>query len=54
MADMELHQFILAEKSTCLIKDKEAIIVLMKEKKGAWCKLLKSKVKWKLENYSVF
>ncbi|XP_075621532.1 putative ATP-dependent RNA helicase TDRD12 isoform X7 [Balearica regulorum gibbericeps] len=42
-ADMELHQYILAEKSTCVIKDKEAIIVLTKEKKGAWCKLLKNK-----------
>ncbi|NXC20645.1 DBP2 helicase, partial [Corythaeola cristata] len=43
LADMELHQYILAEKSTCVIKDKEAIIVLAKEKKGAWCKLLKNK-----------
>uniref|UniRef100_A0A8C0ENK8 Putative ATP-dependent RNA helicase TDRD12 n=1 Tax=Bubo bubo TaxID=30461 RepID=A0A8C0ENK8_BUBBB len=43
LADMELHQYILAGKSTCVIKDKEAIIVLMKEKKGAWCKLLKNK-----------
>ncbi|XP_074695578.1 putative ATP-dependent RNA helicase TDRD12 [Strix aluco] len=43
LADMELHQYILAGKSTCIIKDKEAIIVLMKEKKGAWCKLLKNK-----------
>nr|XP_009483991.1 PREDICTED: putative ATP-dependent RNA helicase TDRD12 [Pelecanus crispus] len=43
LADMELHQDILAEKSTCVIKDKEAIIVLTKEKKGAWCKLLKNK-----------
>uniref|UniRef100_A0A8C0B4T6 Putative ATP-dependent RNA helicase TDRD12 n=1 Tax=Buteo japonicus TaxID=224669 RepID=A0A8C0B4T6_9AVES len=43
LADMELHQYILAEKSTCVIKDKEAIIVLVKEKKGAWCKLLKNK-----------
>ncbi|GAB0195562.1 putative ATP-dependent RNA helicase TDRD12 [Grus japonensis] len=42
-ADMELYQYILAEKSTCVIKDKEAIIVLAKEKKGAWCKLLKNK-----------
>ncbi|NXO54510.1 DDX17 helicase, partial [Aramus guarauna] len=43
LADMELYQYILAEKSTCVIKDKEAIIVLAKEKKGAWCKLLKNK-----------
>ncbi|XP_026712377.1 putative ATP-dependent RNA helicase TDRD12 isoform X2 [Athene cunicularia] len=43
LADLELHQYILAEKSTCVIKDKEAVIVLMKEKKGAWCKLLKNK-----------
>ncbi|XP_031471217.1 putative ATP-dependent RNA helicase TDRD12 isoform X3 [Phasianus colchicus] len=47
-ADMELYQCILTEKSACVIKDKEAIIVLRKEKKGAWCKLLKNKVKWKL------
>ncbi|NXG56218.1 DBP2 helicase, partial [Hemiprocne comata] len=43
LADMDLYQDILAEKSTCVIKDKEAILVLAKEKKGAWCKLLKSK-----------
>ncbi|KAK0680749.1 RH20 helicase, partial [Pygoscelis papua] len=43
LADMELHQYILAEESTCVTKDKEAIIVLAKEKKGAWCKLLKNK-----------
>ncbi|XP_009809338.1 putative ATP-dependent RNA helicase TDRD12 [Gavia stellata] len=43
LADMELHQYILAEKSTCVIKDKEAVIVLVKEKKGAWCKLVKNK-----------
>uniref|UniRef100_A0A669R6P5 Putative ATP-dependent RNA helicase TDRD12 n=1 Tax=Phasianus colchicus TaxID=9054 RepID=A0A669R6P5_PHACC len=42
-ADMELYQCILTEKSACVIKDKEAIIVLRKEKKGAWCKLLKNK-----------
>ncbi|KAM6325082.1 putative ATP-dependent RNA helicase TDRD12 [Podargus strigoides] len=43
LADMDLHQSILEEKSTCVIKDKEAVIVLLKEKKEAWCKLLKSK-----------
>ncbi|XP_010716055.1 putative ATP-dependent RNA helicase TDRD12 [Meleagris gallopavo] len=43
LADMELYQCILTEKSACVIKDKEAIIVLRKEKKGAWCKLLKNK-----------
>lgn len=48
MADMELHQPILAEESTCTIKDKEAVIVLRKAEKGAWCKLLKNKVEWKL------
>uniref|UniRef100_A0A8C3LXN5 Putative ATP-dependent RNA helicase TDRD12 n=1 Tax=Chrysolophus pictus TaxID=9089 RepID=A0A8C3LXN5_CHRPC len=42
-ADMELYQCILTEKCACVIKDKEAIIVLRKEKKGAWCKLLKNK-----------
>jgi len=44
---MELHQYILAEQSTCVIKDEEAILVLTKEKKGVWLKLLKNKVKWK-------
>ncbi|XP_010189780.1 PREDICTED: putative ATP-dependent RNA helicase TDRD12, partial [Mesitornis unicolor] len=43
LADMDLHQYILAEKSTCVIKDQAAIIVLKKEKKGAWSKLLKNK-----------
>uniref|UniRef100_A0A8B9BWS6 Putative ATP-dependent RNA helicase TDRD12 n=1 Tax=Anser brachyrhynchus TaxID=132585 RepID=A0A8B9BWS6_9AVES len=43
LADMELHQYILTEKSSCVIKDKEAAIILAKEKKGAWCKLLKNK-----------
>ncbi|XP_068811535.1 putative ATP-dependent RNA helicase TDRD12 isoform X2 [Struthio camelus] len=43
LADMELHQHILAEKSACVIKDKEAIIVLTKEKRESWCKLLKNK-----------
>ncbi|OXB84008.1 UNVERIFIED_CONTAM: hypothetical protein H355_015519, partial [Colinus virginianus] len=43
LADMELYQRILAEKSACVIKDKEAVIVLRKEKKGSWCKLLKNK-----------
>eukprot|EP00076_Gallus_gallus_P025424 XP_015147963.1 putative ATP-dependent RNA helicase TDRD12 isoform X2 [Gallus gallus] len=41
--DMELYQCILKEESACVIKDKEAIILLRKEKKGAWCKLLKNK-----------
>ncbi|XP_061201876.1 putative ATP-dependent RNA helicase TDRD12 isoform X2 [Neopsephotus bourkii] len=43
LADMELHQHILAEKSTCVIKDKEVVIILVKEQKGSWCKLLKNK-----------
>uniref|UniRef100_A0A8C6JXJ8 Putative ATP-dependent RNA helicase TDRD12 n=1 Tax=Melopsittacus undulatus TaxID=13146 RepID=A0A8C6JXJ8_MELUD len=43
LADMELHQRILAEKSTCVIKDKEVVIILVKEQKGSWCKLLKKK-----------
>ncbi|XP_054245450.1 putative ATP-dependent RNA helicase TDRD12 [Indicator indicator] len=43
LADVELHRYILAERSTCVIKDKEVIIVLTKEKKGAWCKLPKNK-----------
>ncbi|XP_064015918.1 putative ATP-dependent RNA helicase TDRD12 [Pogoniulus pusillus] len=43
LADVELHQHILAERSTCAVEDKEVVIVLTKEKKGAWCKLLKNK-----------
>ncbi|NWV07309.1 DDX17 helicase, partial [Ptilonorhynchus violaceus] len=43
LADLELHQSIIAEKSTCVIKDTEAVILLVKEKQGAWYKLLKNK-----------
>ncbi|NXB55643.1 DBP2 helicase, partial [Struthidea cinerea] len=43
VADLELYQSIIAEKSTCVIKDRETVILLVKEKKGAWCKLLKNK-----------
>ncbi|NWH56809.1 DDX17 helicase, partial [Geococcyx californianus] len=43
LADMELHCCIVAEESVYVIKDKEAVIVLAKEEKGAWCKLLKNK-----------
>ncbi|NXK86401.1 DDX17 helicase, partial [Formicarius rufipectus] len=43
LADLQLQETILAEKSTCVIKDTEAVIVLAKEKPGAWCKLLKNK-----------
>ncbi|NWI59473.1 DBP2 helicase, partial [Calyptomena viridis] len=43
LADLVLQQSILAEKSTCVIKDTEAVIVLAKEKPGEWCKLLKNK-----------
>ncbi|NWU35232.1 DDX17 helicase, partial [Hylia prasina] len=43
VADLELYQSVIAEKSTCVIKDTEAVISLVKEKKGAWCKLLKDK-----------
>ncbi|KAJ7406683.1 tudor domain containing 12 [Willisornis vidua] len=45
LADLELQESILAEKSRCVIKDTEAVIVLAKEKPGEWCKLLKNKVK---------
>ncbi|NWU26466.1 DBP2 helicase, partial [Dyaphorophyia castanea] len=43
VADLELYQSIIAEKSTCVIKDTEGVILLVKEKKGVWCKLLKNK-----------
>ncbi|XP_041314929.1 putative ATP-dependent RNA helicase TDRD12 [Pyrgilauda ruficollis] len=43
VADLELYQSLIAEKSTCVIKDTEAVIFLVKEKKGTWCKLLKNK-----------
>lgn len=45
MADLELYESVIAEKSTCVNKDTEAVISLVKEKKGAWCRLLKNKVK---------
>ncbi|NWV52858.1 DBP2 helicase, partial [Daphoenositta chrysoptera] len=43
VADLELYQSIIVEKSICVIKDTEAVILLVKEEKGAWCKLLKNK-----------
>ncbi|NXH32313.1 DBP2 helicase, partial [Myiagra hebetior] len=43
VAELELYQSIIAEKSTSVIKDTEVVILLVKEKKGAWCKLLKNK-----------
>ncbi|NWS81501.1 DDX17 helicase, partial [Toxostoma redivivum] len=43
VADLELYQSVIAEQSTYVIKDTEAVILLVKEKKGAWCKLLKNK-----------
>ncbi|XP_064579183.1 putative ATP-dependent RNA helicase TDRD12 isoform X1 [Zonotrichia leucophrys gambelii] len=43
VADLELYQSVIAEKSTCVVKDTEAVILLVKEKKGTWCKLLKNK-----------
>ncbi|XP_072790381.1 putative ATP-dependent RNA helicase TDRD12 isoform X2 [Taeniopygia guttata] len=43
VADLELYQSVIAEKSTCVITDREAVIVLVKEEKGEWCKLLKNK-----------
>ncbi|NWR48144.1 DBP2 helicase, partial [Regulus satrapa] len=43
VANLELYQSVIAEKSTCVINETEAVILLVKEKKGAWCKLLKNK-----------
>ncbi|XP_023790621.1 putative ATP-dependent RNA helicase TDRD12 isoform X3 [Cyanistes caeruleus] len=43
VADLELYESVIAETCTCLIKDTEAVILLVKEKKGMWCKLLKNK-----------
>ncbi|NWU75155.1 DDX17 helicase, partial [Onychorhynchus coronatus] len=43
LADLELQESVYAEKSTCMVKDTEAVIVLAKEKQGAWCRLLKKK-----------
>ncbi|NWZ34721.1 DDX17 helicase, partial [Brachypodius atriceps] len=43
VADLELYESVIAEKSTCVNKDTEAVISLVKEKKGAWCRLLKNK-----------
>ncbi|NXR78169.1 DDX17 helicase, partial [Pycnonotus jocosus] len=43
VADLELYESVIAEKSTCVNKDTEAVISLVKEKKGVWCRLLKDK-----------
>ncbi|NXK33448.1 DDX17 helicase, partial [Piprites chloris] len=43
LSHLELQESVLAEKSTCVIKDTEVVIVLAKEKQGAWCRLLKKK-----------
>ncbi|XP_041123677.1 putative ATP-dependent RNA helicase TDRD12 [Polyodon spathula] len=42
-ADLELHDRILEDKSTCAIKCNEPVITLIKEKKGVWQRLLQHK-----------
>ncbi|XP_039359432.1 putative ATP-dependent RNA helicase TDRD12 isoform X6 [Mauremys reevesii] len=44
VADMELHANILEGKSVCVIKNEEPVIILAKDKKEFWCRLLKHKV----------
>ncbi|XP_039359435.1 putative ATP-dependent RNA helicase TDRD12 isoform X9 [Mauremys reevesii] len=43
VADMELHANILEGKSVCVIKNEEPVIILAKDKKEFWCRLLKHK-----------
>uniref|UniRef100_A0A674KGI2 Putative ATP-dependent RNA helicase TDRD12 n=1 Tax=Terrapene triunguis TaxID=2587831 RepID=A0A674KGI2_9SAUR len=43
VADMELHANILKGKSVCVIKNEEPVIILAKDKKEFWCRLLKHK-----------
>ncbi|XP_054856240.1 putative ATP-dependent RNA helicase TDRD12 [Eublepharis macularius] len=43
LADMELQDSILKEKSACLLKSDEPVITLAKEKEEPWCNLLKHK-----------
>nr|XP_056718535.1 putative ATP-dependent RNA helicase TDRD12 [Euleptes europaea] len=43
LADMELQGNILKEKSACLLKSDEPMIILAKEKEEPWCNLLKHK-----------
>ncbi|XP_062997501.1 putative ATP-dependent RNA helicase TDRD12 [Elgaria multicarinata webbii] len=43
LADMELQRSILKEKSVCILKNDEPVIILAKEKEEPWCNLLKHK-----------
>ncbi|XP_059507515.1 putative ATP-dependent RNA helicase TDRD12 [Stegostoma tigrinum] len=43
LADLELKGSILKEKSSCVIKNEEPVIILFKEEKGEWSSLLKFK-----------
>uniref|UniRef100_A0A7M4FTB9 Putative ATP-dependent RNA helicase TDRD12 n=1 Tax=Crocodylus porosus TaxID=8502 RepID=A0A7M4FTB9_CROPO len=43
LVDTELYENILTEKSVCEIKNEEPVIILAKEKKESWLKLLKHK-----------
>ncbi|XP_039618336.1 putative ATP-dependent RNA helicase TDRD12 [Polypterus senegalus] len=43
LADLELHDDILKEKSTCVIKSSETVITLVKQTKTIWKQLLHSK-----------
>nr|XP_060644004.1 putative ATP-dependent RNA helicase TDRD12 isoform X1 [Anolis sagrei ordinatus] len=43
LADLELKETIVEEKSSCVLRDNEVVVTLAKEKKGSWCRLLKQK-----------
>ncbi|XP_051787530.1 putative ATP-dependent RNA helicase TDRD12 [Erpetoichthys calabaricus] len=43
LADLELHDEILKEKSTCIIKSSETVITLVKQTETIWKQLLRSK-----------
>lgn len=52
--DTELYENILTEKSVCEIKNEEPVIILAKEKKESWLKLLKHKVNYEYQFGKVF
>ncbi|XP_062817987.1 putative ATP-dependent RNA helicase TDRD12 isoform X2 [Anolis carolinensis] len=43
LADLELQENIVEEKSRCVLRGNEVVVSLAKEKKGSWCRLLKQK-----------
>uniref|UniRef100_A0A8C4S4Y5 RNA helicase n=1 Tax=Erpetoichthys calabaricus TaxID=27687 RepID=A0A8C4S4Y5_ERPCA len=50
LADLELHDEILKEKSTCIIKSSETVITLVKQTETIWKQLLRSKQLYKVRH----